>query len=98
LTPFPLSPRLPTDPELLMALSVPLTVPEAEGVNTMEPDALCPAFRVRGSDTPLIAKTEEFIDNWVTVTLDPPVFDMEMLNVLLLPTFTSPKFRLDAEN
>jgi len=81
-----------------MALSVPFTVPAAEGANTMEPEALCPAFKVRGSDTPLIENTEEFIDNWVTVTLDPPLFDMEMFNVLLLPTFTSPKLRLDAEN
>jgi len=81
-----------------MALSVPFTVPALEGVNMMDPEALCPAFKVRGSDTPLIEKTEAFIDNWVTVTLDPPLFDMEIVNVLLLPTFTLPKLRLDAEN
>ena len=38
------------------------------------------------------------MENCVTVRLEPPVLDMEIVIALLLPTFTLPKSRLDEEN
>ena len=97
MVPEPVRPRLAAEDELIMALTVALVAPAAEGVNVMVPVVLWPAFRVKGRVTPLIENAVEFMENWVTVRLEPPLLDMEMVRALLLPTFTLPKSRLAEE-
>lgn len=96
----PLPVRLMVAPveELIIALKVALADPAPDGVNVMLPLAFCPGFSVNGSVTPLMEKAEEFRENCVTVRLEPPLLDMEIVSDLLLPTFTVPKSRLDEEN
>lgn len=97
-TPVPVRPRLAAEVELIIALTVALAAPAAEGVNVMVPVVLWPALSVNGRVTPLMENTVEFIENCVTVKLEPPVLDMEIVRALLLPTFTLPKSRLAEEN
>src|SRR5215472_241417 len=77
-TPFPVRLKVPTAPELPIAVTVALAAPAPDGVNVMVPFAVWPALRVNGSDTPLTEKVGAFTESWVTVTLEPPLLDMEM--------------------
>jgi len=96
--PLPVRPTVPAADELIMAVRVPLAGPAADGVKVMVPFTLWPAFNVNGSVTPLTENTGAFMESWLTVRLDPPVLDMEIVSALLLPTLTLPKSRLDEEN
>lgn len=96
--PVPERPKVPAVVELIMALRVPLADPVPDGVKVMVPLVLWPALSVSGSETPLKTNAAPFIENCVTVRLEPPVLDMEMVSALLLPTFTLPKSKLDEEN
>jgi len=96
--PVPERLNVPAVVEFIMAVRVPLADPAPDGVKVMVPLVLAPAFSVSGNETPLRENAAPFIDNCVTVRLDPPVLDMEMVSALLLPTFTLPKSRLEEEN
>src|SRR5215470_2415286 len=95
--PVPARASVPTEPELLMALSVPMMAPVADGENTMLPLDVCPGFRASGSVTPETENSPLLAESCVTVTPDVTVLDMEMARVFVVPTFTLPKSRLDKE-
>lgn len=72
---------------------MPLADPLVWGVNVTENETLCPAAMVNGNETPLNEYSELLIVSEETVMLA-PLAVIVAGKVELLPTLTSPKFRL----
>lgn len=68
-------------------------VPLAWGVNLTLNDALWPADRVSGRDSPLTVNSEVVMPAFVTVMLEPLAVSVPV-RLLLCPTITLPKFRV----
>ena len=74
----------------------PVALPPEVGANTVPKVKLCPAFRVRGRLSPVTLKPVPETLVWVTVTLVPPVLVRVSDKVLVLPTGTLLKSRLES--
>jgi hypothetical protein len=68
-------------------------IPLAWGANLMVNDALWPAVRVSGNESPLMVNSEVLMLALETVMLD-PVAVIEPVRLLLCPTVTLPKLRV----
>ena len=72
-----------------MAVAAPLDC----GVKVTVKDALCPAFKVSGRESPLIVNSEVLPPAFERVMLDPLAVS-EAVRLLLCPTVTLPKLKL----
>jgi hypothetical protein len=82
---------------LLTTEMLPVALPEPEGVNVAVNDALCPAAIVIGVFAPEMLNPVPVTFTAEIVTLAEPLFFSVIVCVLLLPTFTLPKFSLAGE-
>jgi hypothetical protein len=85
---------------LLTTVTVPLSVPVVFGANTMLMIALCPGLRVAPL-MPLVtlyAAEDPVMLTPETVTLDVPLFVSVTGNVVLWPTVSLPKLKLDTDD
>lgn len=76
-------------------VTLPLAAPAEAGLNNTVNDVLCPAFRVRGSVSPLMLNPAPVADAAEIVRLAPPEFVRVSLSDFEVPTWTLPKLRLD---
>src|SRR5713101_5763229 len=74
----------------------PVALPPEVGANTVPKVKLCPALKVRGRLSPVTLKPVPETLAWVTVTLVPPVLVRVSDKVLVLPTGTLLKSRLES--
>lgn len=74
---------------------LPLALPAEMGANTAPKVKLCPGIRVRGRVSPLMLNPEPLALACVIVTLDPPELVKVSVRLVLLPTCTLPKLRLE---
>src|SRR4051794_18764220 len=72
---------------------LPDAVPLARGVKVRPTEMLCPAEMVLGKDNPAKVNSEFVVLADEIITLE-PVAERLAVSVLLLPTFTLPKFRV----
>jgi hypothetical protein len=82
---------------LLTTEMLPVALPEPVGANCAVKLADCPAAIVSGAVTPVTLNPAPVTFTAETVTLAEPLFFNVIVCVLLLPTFTLPKFSLAGE-
>ena len=80
---------------LLTTVTLPGKLPKDLGENVVSNVADCPGARIKPAETPLTEKNAPGTSTFDTVTLEFPAFVRVTLNVLLFPTETFPKFKLD---
>ena len=80
---------------LLITVTLPGKLPKDLGENVASNVADCPGARIKPAETPLTEKNAPGTSTFDTVTLEFPAFVRVTLNVLLFPTETFPKFKLD---
>jgi hypothetical protein len=80
---------------LLVIVTLPVTLPEAAGANVTFIVTDAPGLRMSPVEMPLTVKPAPEIVTLEIETLEPPVFFSVTGCVLLLPTFTFPKLRLE---
>ena len=78
---------------LLATVTLPVTLPDAEGLNVAVSVAVWPALSIRPEETPLAVKPAPETVTPETVTVELPAFVSVTLSELLLETFTLPKLK-----
>ena len=81
---------------VLVTLTVPLTLPIAAGAKVAFKIAVCPGVKISPVDMPLVLKPGPEILTLETIMLELPVLLNVTARVLLLPTLTLLKFKVDA--
>ncbi len=79
---------------VLTTETLPEALPATVGAKLAVKLVLCPAVRVRGSESPLMLNPLPFAVACETVTLPVPVLVRVTFSLALLPTVTFPRFRL----
>jgi hypothetical protein len=80
---------------LLATVTLPLTLPVAAGANVTFSVTTCPGVMIWPLLTPVGVNPAPEIETLETVTLELPELVKFTLKMLLLPTFTLPKVRVD---
>ena len=80
---------------LLLIATLPATLPDADGANVTFSVADAPGLRMSPVEIPFAVNPAPEIETLETVTLEPPELVTVTACVLVLPTITFPKFKLE---